>query len=53
MKIHDIKVTNWQSPGKDWWDKVQERPDEPLIEATFELGLTWNEYQKLIKDDNK
>lgn len=48
MKIKDCKIENWESPGKEWWENVKSKPDEPLIEATMTLVLTWREYKELI-----
>ena len=52
MKINDVTIENWEAPGKEWWEGVERRPDEPLIEATMKLTLSWNEYDDLIKRNN-
>lgn len=46
MTIHDVKVNNWESPR--WWKDVKVNPDEPLIEATFKMTLSWNEYHAML-----
>lgn len=46
--VADIKIDNWQAPGEEWWDTVQSKPDEPLIQATIKLTCSWNEYQQLM-----
>ncbi len=60
MKIHHVEITNWCSPfikwwdnGAKWWAHVESRPDEPLIEATMTLTLSWREYNALIEQSNK
>lgn len=53
MKINDVRVTNWQPPGEDYWRKVQTQFDEPLIEATIKMTLNWREYNELIERDGK
>jgi len=47
-EIQNVRVENWSPPGKEWWDEVKSRPDEPLIEATFVLKLSHTEYHWLI-----
>ncbi len=49
MKINDVLINNWQAPGAEWWIGVEARPDEPLIEATMKLTLSWREYHKMIE----
>lgn len=51
MKIIDVFVRNWQPPGGPWWDSVEARPDEPLIEANITMTLSWKEYQELLAKD--
>ena len=41
-------ITNWEPPGEEWWANVEEKPDEPLIEARIELTLSHSEYQQLL-----
>jgi hypothetical protein len=51
MTINDVHITNWKEPGDSWWDSVQQRPTEPLIEATIKMKLSWNEYRELLAKD--
>ena len=48
MKINDVQIINWESPGDKWWASVEARPSEPLIEATITLTLSWAEYHELL-----
>lgn len=48
MKIKDVTIHNWTRP--EWWDEVEKRPDEALIDATITLTLSWNDYQRLLKE---
>jgi hypothetical protein len=48
MEIHDVFIDNWTSPGNEYWDKVRKERTEPLIKATIEMTLSWNEYQELL-----
>lgn len=49
MKVNYVHISNQQEPGDAWWDHVQENANEPLIEATMKMTLTWNEYQRLLR----
>lgn len=49
FEIDDVKIDNWQPPGDQWWDAVKQQPDEPLIEATIKVTLSWNEYEELLR----
>lgn len=54
MKIKHVFIDNWEQPGEAWWKEVESRPTEPLIEATFEIKLSFEEYKKLLaQDENK
>lgn len=53
MKINDVTITNWEPPGDKWWRSVEERPSEPLIEATIAMTLSWTEYRELLARDNR
>jgi hypothetical protein len=48
MKIRNVLIDNWRPPGDEWWAKVAAKPDEPLIEATFFITLSWREYHSLV-----
>lgn len=48
MKIHDVRINNWQPPGETWWNDVEARPTEPLIQATLAMTLSYAEYKKLL-----
>jgi len=48
MTIEDVKINNWEAPGEKWWDTVQSKPTEPLIQATIRMTLSWDEYEKLL-----
>lgn len=48
MKIKNVQIENWESPGAQWWDAVAAKPDEPLIEATITLTLSHREYHELL-----
>lgn len=48
MKMFGVLIENWKAPGKEWWEAVESKPDEPLIEARMQLTLSWNEYHKLL-----
>lgn len=48
MKIHDVVIVNWIPPGESFWDYVKERHEEPLIEATIKIKLSWDEYRELL-----
>lgn len=48
MKINHVLVTNWSAPGGPWWDNIKQHSSEPLIEATIQMTLSWEEYQELL-----
>lgn len=50
MKINDVHITNWVPPGRPYWSEVRARKDEPLIEATIKMTLSWTDYTKLLKE---
>lgn len=53
MKINNVNIGNWETPGPEWWDRIQARPNEPLIEATIQFTLSWNEYRRLLDTAEK
>lgn len=53
MKINHVLIDNWESPGGPYWEKVEERHTEPLIEATIKFTLSWDEYHALIMEARK
>lgn len=48
VNIHDVRIMNWHPPGDNWWREVEARPNEPLIEATMAMTLSWAEYRELL-----
>lgn len=48
MKINDVRINNWTPTDRTWWDGVEARPTEPLIEATITMTLSWDEYRELL-----
>ena len=48
VKITNVHITNWTQPGDQWWDNVKAHPQDPLIEATITMTLTYAEYEKLV-----
>jgi hypothetical protein len=48
MKIEDVLINNWEAPAADWWKKVEDSPDEPLISATITMIVTHREYMELL-----
>lgn len=48
MKINNVNINNWEPPGAAWWDSVEAKPDEPLIEATISFTLSHREYHRLL-----
>lgn len=53
MKINNVLIENWKAPGATWWNGVESKPDEPLIEATITFKLSFNEYRKLLDHANE
>ncbi len=51
--IKDVKVHSWTPPGNEWWDYVENRPHEPLIDATIRMVLSYEEYVKLLRKDRE
>lgn len=51
MKINDVRIENWTPPGFVWWRRAEDNPDEPLIEATISMKLSWREYKELLARD--
>lgn len=49
MKIVDVKILNWQSPGADWWKARENAPNEPnSIQGLFVLHMSLREYEALL-----
>ena len=53
FKIKDVRILNWKPPGGKWWNEVEERPNEPLINALIEVQLSHKEYHKLLELDKR
>lgn len=51
MKIQSVRINNLQPPGDEWWRGVEAHPDEPLIEATISMTLSWTEYKELLANN--
>lgn len=53
MTIENVEITNWKPPGAEWWEDVRERFDEPLIECTCKMTLSWKEYEELLRNSDR
>ncbi len=53
MKIEFVTIHNWEAPGNEWWMKVEAVPDQPVIEATVKMTLSYREYRSLLDQDEK
>lgn len=51
MKINKVEILNWENPGDKWWNNVQAKPSEPLIEASMKMTLSWDEYHAMLEKD--
>lgn len=51
MKINDVTIMNWTSPGNEYWDTAETNPDKPLIVAKITMTLSYNEYMKVLDQD--
>lgn len=53
MKIEYVRINNWSEPGSDWWNEVENRGDEQLIDASIRVKLSYNEYRELLDKDKQ
>lgn len=51
MKIDFVRILNCDGNGRDYFDKVEANPDEPLIKASITITLSCREYQELLSKD--
>jgi len=53
FEIKNVVVHSWTPPGNEWWNYVEDRPNEPLIDATIRVVLSFTEYTKLLRKDRE
>ena len=53
FEIKNVVVHSWTPPGNEWWDFVESKPTEPLIDATIRVVLSYGEYVQLLRKDRE
>ena len=46
MKVVNVHITNWKSPGAEWWDNTAKA--NSCVKARIDFEFSYQEYKKFV-----